>query len=183
MTIVYGENYSFLGLFMVDDEDAEVEEVVEVPHIKRKKLMLILLPLLIVIGISATIFFVLKRQQSAESEKYKIVQYNKDNQDSVSVFYDMPEVVTFVKGRQGQLELKFKLNLELASIEDLRIIEILAPKLNEVIINHTIELTADELGGSTGLYWFKEELFYRLNVAAAPIKIKNINFNSFELQK
>ncbi len=172
-----------MGLLMIDDEDAEVEEIVEGPHIKRKRLMLILLPLLIVIGVSATIFFVLKRQQSAESEKYKIVQYSKDSQDNVSVFYDMPEVVTSVKGRQGQLELKFKLNLELASVDDLRVIEILAPKLNEVVINHTIELTADELSGSTGLYWFKEELFYRLNVAAAPIKIKNINFNSFELQK
>lgn len=181
---MYGENYSF-GVFMIDDDDAEAEGelVPDGPHIKRKKLMLILLPLLIVIGISATIFFVIRKQRADESEKYKIVQYSKDSQDNISVFYDLPEVVTAVKGKEGNHELRFKLNLELANIDDLRIIEILAPKLNDVIINHTIELTTDELSGSTGLYWFKEELFYRLNVAAAPIKIKNINFDSFELQQ
>lgn len=166
-----------------DEESVEAVDVYDGSHIKRKKLMLILLPLLIVIGISATIFFVLRKQSSAESEKYSIVQYSKDNQDNISVFYDMPEVKATVTGKNGPQELKFKLNLELSSIDDLRIIEILTPKLNDVILNHTIELTADEISGSAGLYWFKEELFYRLNLAAAPIKIKNINFSLFELQQ
>lgn len=169
---------------MVDDEDV-AEDVASVgdSHIKRKKLMLILLPLLIVIGISATIFFVLRKQNSADTEKYKIVQYNKDTQDSMTVFYDLPEITASVKGKEGPHELKFKLNLELANIDDLKIIEILAPRLSDVIINHTIELTTDEISGSAGLHWFKEELFYRLNLATAPIKIKNINFSNFELEQ
>ena len=166
-----------------DEEGAEFEEIAGDPQIKRKRLMLILLPLLIVIGISATIFFVLRQQRSAASENFKIVQYSKDNPDNVSVFYDLPEVVTTINGKNGSHELRFKLNLELSSIDDLKVIEILAPKLNDVIISHTIELTTDEFSGSAGLYWFKEELFYRLNLAAAPVKIKNINFSSFDLQK
>ncbi len=172
---------------MVEDEEAEesaeAEETQDVSHIKRKRVMLIVLPLLIVIGLSATIFFVLSQHHSSPSDNYKVVQYNKDNPDSVSVFYDLPEVATTIKGKEGPHELRFKLNLELSSIEDLQMIEILAPKLNDVIISHTIELTTDEFSGSAGLYWFKEELFYRLNLAVAPVKIKNINFSSFDLQK
>ena len=163
-----------------DEEIAQVADELNGTHIKRKRLMLILLPLLIVIGVSATIFFVLKKQNSSQ-DNYNIVQYNKDNADSVSVFYDLPEIKTSIKGKKDNHELRLGLNLELSSIEDLKIIEILKAKLNDVVLEHTIELNVDELKGSVGLYWFKEELLYRLNLAAAPVKIKAVNFGVFEL--
>ena len=163
-----------------DEEIAQVADELNDTHIKRKRLMLILLPLLIVIGVSATIFFVLKKQNSSQ-DNYNIVQYNKDNADNVSVFYDLPEIKTSIKGKKDNHELRLGLNLELSSIEDLKIIEILKAKLNDVVLEHTIELNVDELKGSVGLYWFKEELRYRLNVAAAPVKIKAVNFGVFEL--
>ena len=163
-----------------DEEIAQVADELNGAHIKRKRLMLILLPLLIVIGVSATIFFVLKKQNSSQ-DNYNIVQYNKDNADSVSVFYDLPEIKTSIKGKKDNHELRLGLNLELSSIEDLKIIEILKAKLNDVVLEHTIELNVDELKGSVGLYWFKEELLYRLNLAAAPVKIKAVNFGVFEL--
>lgn len=163
-----------------DEEIAQVADELNDTHIKRKRLMLILLPLLIVIGVSATIFFVLKKQNSSQ-DNYNIVQYNKDNADNVSVFYDLPEIKTSIKGKKDNHELRLGLNLELSSIEDLKIIEILKAKLNDVVLEHTIELNVDELKGSVGLYWFKEELLYRLNLAAAPVKIKAVNFGVFEL--
>jgi len=167
---------------MIEDDDVEEDvEVYDAVRAKRKRLMILLLPILIVIGISATIFFVLQRQHSAK-DNYSIVQYNKENADDISVFYDLPEIVTQVKGKEENHELRIKINLELSSIEDLKLIEILAPKLSDVIIGHTIELNSDELAGSVGLYWLKEELFYRLNLAATPVKIKNISFSLFELK-
>ena len=57
------------------------------------------------------------------------------------------------------------------------------PKLHDVILNHIIELNLEEVSGSTGMYWLKEELLYRLNLAATPVKIKKLNFSIFELQK
>jgi len=170
---------------MIEDEEIDADDVpnVDGAHIKRKKLMLILLPLLIVIGISATIFFVLNKKNSSDLGNFKVVQYNKDAPESISVFYDLPEFRASVKGKDGYHELRFQINMELASVEDLKIIEVLAPKLSDVVLAHTVELTTDELRGSVGLYWFKEELFYRLNLAAAPVKIKNISFSLFDLQK
>ena len=169
---------------MIDDSDFdEYDEPIENPQPKRKRLMILLLPLLIVIGISVGIYFALNNSYDSLSGSYNIVQYNKDNTDSITAFYDLPEIKTFVKAEDGRRELKLKLTLELSSIEDLRIIEILTPKLTDAVLNHVIELNMDEVEGSTGLYWLKEELLYRFNLVSAPVKIKNLNFSVFELQR
>lgn len=170
---------------MIDDDDIddEAKQILEKPHQTRKKLMLFLLPLLIVIGISVGIYFSMNNSYDSLSGSYNIVQYNKDTPESVTVFFDLPEVKTTVKGKDGPHELRMKINLELSSVEDLKIIEALAARLNDSVLSHTIELNLDEITGSAGLYWLKEELLYRLNLAAAPVKIKNLNFNVFELQK
>ena len=166
-----------------EDDDDSLDEAEEVLNtgLKRKRFLILLLPILIVAGISATIFFVLQHKSSSSAGEYNIVQYNKDDAENVTVFYDLPEITTNVRGRVGTHELRLKINLELSSIEDLKIIEILKAKLNDVVLEHTIELNVDELKGSVGLYWFKEELLYRLNLAAAPVKIKAVNFGVFEL--
>lgn len=171
---------------MVEDEDDESLEETETElnaGSKRKRILILLLPIIIVIGISATIFFILQRRSSSDNGDYNIVQYDKDNAESITVFYDLPEITTSVRGLVDPHELRFKLNLELSSVEDLKIIEILAPKLVDTVITYTIELSVDEVSGSLGLFWLKEELLYRLNLAAAPIKIKALNFSVFDLQK
>ena len=68
-------------------------------------------------------------------------------------------------------------------MEDIKTIEILTPKINDVVLSHIIELSPEEVQGSTGLYWLKEELLYRLNLVTAPIKINNLNIRSLEIQK
>ena len=169
---------------MIDDNDFdEQDEPIENQHPKRKKLMILLLPLLIVIGISVGIYFAMNNNYDSLGASYNIVQYNKDNADSITAFYDLPEIKVFVNGEDGRHELKLKLTLELSSVEDLRIVEILTPKLTDTVLNHVIELNMDEVQGSTGLYWLKEELLYRFNLVSAPVKIRNLNFSVFELQR
>lgn len=168
---------------MIDDEGMEeAAATVEYAPKSRKKIMILLLPLLIVIGSSVGVYFAFNKKYDADSGEYNIVQYNKDNKDDIAVFYDMPELKAAVIDKEGvHHSLRFKLNLELSSVEDLKVIEALSGKLNDVILSHVIELTAEEVSGSTGLYWLKEELLYRLNLAADPVKIKNLNFSVFEL--
>ena len=76
-----------------------------------------------------------------------------------------------------------KLNLELSGIENVKTIEVLSPKIKDAVIAHTIELSPDEISGASGLYWLKEELLYRINLITAPVKINNLNFTTFEIQK
>ena len=169
---------------MIEDDDIEDNNIlIDSSQQKRKKLMILLLPLLIVIGISVSVYFAMNKSYNSLDSNYNIVQYDKDNTENVTVFYDLPEYTTSVTGKDGRHELKLKINLELSRIEDLRIIEVLTPKLHDVILNHIIELNLEEVSGSTGMYWLKEELLYRLNLAATPVKIKKLNFSIFELQK
>lgn len=170
---------------MIEDDDLEenVKQVLENPNQKRKKIMILLLPLLIVIGISVGVYLTMNNSYDSLSGTYNIVQYGKDTPENVTVFFDLPEIKTSVKGKDGPHELRMKINLELSSVEDLKIIEALVSRLNDSVLSHTIELNLDEITGSAGLYWLKEELLYRLNLSSAPVKIKNLNFNVFELQK
>lgn len=169
---------------MIEDDDLEIDgEITDNSHQKRKKLMILLLPLLIVIGISVGIYFALNNNYDSLGVDYNIVQYNKDTPENMTVFYDLPEIKTSVRGKNGSHELRLKINLEISSIEDLHVIEVLTPKLSDAVLGHVIELNMNEIDGSTGLYWLKEELLYRLNLVASPIKIKNLNFSVFELQK
>ena len=165
-----------------DDEIEEIEPKAEVLTPKRKRLMLLLLPLLVIIGMSVGIFFALNKDYDSLKGTYHIIQYNKDTEDGTTVFYDLPELKTSIRGEDRSHELRLKINLELSSVDDIAIIQALTPKLNDAVISHTIELTFDEVAGSKGLYWLKEELFYRFNLITSPLKIKNINFSIFELQ-
>lgn len=166
-----------------DDFDEEAKEPAENTHQSHKKILILILPLLIVIGISVGFYFTLNKSYDSLDVDYKVVQYNKDANGDIAVFFDLPEIKTSVKAKDGSHELKMKINLELSGVEDLKIIEAVIPRLNDIILSHIIELNLEEVSGSTGLYWLKEELLYRLNLVAAPVKIKNLNFNVFELQK
>ncbi len=170
------------GRKMIEDADIEEDEAIERPNQRRRKLMLFLLPLLIVIGISVGIYFALNKSYSSLGDGYKIIQYNKDSEE-MTVFFDLPEIKTSVKSNDGLHDLKIKITLELSNIEDLKVIEVIISKLNDVILGHVIELRLNELEGTEGLYWLKEELLYRLNLAASPVKIKDLNFSVFELQR
>lgn len=173
-----------VATFMIDDDDINDTEETLINHRqKRKKTMILLLPLLIVIGISVGVYFAFNRNYDSFDDNYNIVKYNKDFTESVTVFYDLPEIKTTIKGKERNHNLRFKTNIELSSIEDLKTIEALTAKLIDAAIGHTIELNFDEIQGSNGIYWLKEELLYRFNLVAAPIKIKNINFSLFELEK
>lgn len=166
-----------------DDIDAENPPSAEILRPNRKKIMILLLPLLIVIGVSVGIYLARNKNYDSWNIDYSIVQYDKDAPESVTAFFDLPEIKTSVKGADRNHDLRLKVNLELSSIDDIKIIEALTPRLNDVILGHLIELGVDEVSGSSGLYWLKEELLYRLNLSAAPVKIKKINFSVFELQK
>ena len=168
---------------MIEDEEIEEAEVTsDYSNKNRKKIMILLLPLLIVIGASVGIYFALNKKYDTNISGYNIVQYNKNNKDDVVVFYDMPELKTVIMGKDDKKQdLRIKLNLEISNLEDLKIIEALSGKFNDIVLSHIIELKTEEISGSEGLYWLKEELLYRLNLATNPVKIKNINFSVFEL--
>lgn len=175
---------------MIDqDEDLEAGEDTAAQSLKnRKKTLVILLPVLIVIGLSVGFYYVFNRSYDTPPGNYNVISNTVDENgaktEKVTVFYDLPEVVSVLKSPDSEKRrIKLKLNLELSGIEDTKTVEILSPKIKDAVIAHTVELTPDEVEGSAGLYWLKEELLYRINLITAPIKVNNLNFTTFEIQQ
>lgn len=168
---------------MIDDDLEDIEELSDSSQTKRKKLMILLLPIVVVIGLSVGLYFAFNSGLDSKGANLNVVQYNKDSNEGATVFYDLPEIKVDVKGKDRKHQLRMKINIELSSVDDILVVQAMASRLTNAVLNHTIELYIEEIEGSTGLYWLKEELLYRFNLVASPVKIKNLNFSVFELEK
>lgn len=155
--------------------------------LNKKKALVFLLPVLIVIGIAVGFYHNFgKDNESNISGNYTTVTKNGEDSGSgqTTIFYDLPEIRSQIK-TDGKIKenVNIKITIELSSQEDIIVIESLLSKLNDIIIAHTSELTSNEISGTEGLYWLKEELLHRINLVTDPIRVENINFKSFEVQK
>ncbi len=168
-----------------EDLDKEEEELAAKNKSSRKKLLILILPILIVIGLSVGFYYVFNREYKSSDAIYSIIRKpGADGAESITVFYDLPEIaVPLHNSGPDQERLLLRLNLELSAIEDVASVETMTARINDTVISHIIELTPAELEGSNGLYWLKEELFYRLNLVVAPVKLSGLNIKSFEIQR
>lgn len=174
------------GGYMLDqDDDLENEDEAEAkPQINRKKMLIFILPVLIVIGLSVGFYYVFNRDYRGPEAAYNVVKKGSaaDGNESITVFYDLPGLSVKLRSNSPDKEmLRLQLNIELSDIQDIPTIEALTPKINDIILSHIIELTPEEVQGSAGLYWLKEELLYRLNLITDPIKISGLNIKSLEI--
>ena len=153
--------------------------------LSRKKLLLIVVPVVAAIGIFGFYYTSQQSQKDQAPANYSIVRHAAENgkeTDSYTIFYDLPEVDVRLRNVPGKDQVvKIKLSIELSKMEDITIIEALSAKLTDAVIAHTIELMPEEIDGSEGIYWLREELLYRMNLIAAPVKISNLNFKNFEI--
>ena len=174
---------------MVDDfrdleEDGD-DEFENLNKISKRKILVFLIPVLIVIAIVVGLFISF-RETTVKKSPYNVITQTSDDGKEIktTVFFDLPEVTVKLKGDNDfDDKVKIRLSLELSSIDDAKNIEILTSRLVDSIISHTSELTTDEIETTSNLYWLKEELLYRINLIVSPIKISNINFKTFEVQK
>lgn len=172
-----------------DDIDAEEAED-EKNKLDRKKILMFLLPALIAIGLVVSFYSVFsKKNNSPANLSYAVVERPENNEDGtkqnkITILYDIPEINVRITDEVGTpQDISLKINLELNNIEDVKIIEGLMPKIIDAVIAHTIELTPDEISGSNGLYWLKEELLYRINLIVYPVVVTNLNFKTFNQNK
>lgn len=169
-----------------DDELEHDDELDAQNKASRKKMLIFVLPVVIVIGLSVGFYYVFNRDYNSSEASYSIVKKgsSSDGNESITVFYDLPDINANLHSVGPDKEnLRIGINLELSNVEDIKNIETLTPKINDVILSHIIELHPDEVSGSNGLYWLKEELLYRINLVVAPIKINNLNIRSLDIEK
>lgn len=174
---------------MAENDEEELEENAEVPLSSgsiKKKILIILIPAIILIGAGvAAIAVFFTDSSSNQPQDYDIVTQKKadGSGDVTTVFYSLPEISARLRTGEGVFEvIRIKLNLELSSVEDIATINSLIPRINDILIAHLVELTPDEVSGSEGFYALKTELLHRINLMISPIKISNLNIKDLNIQ-
>ena len=170
-----------------DDEEEEGEETStsSASNITKKKILIIILPILIIIGLVVSFYAVKSNEKKAEKpQNYTVIKNQTESASSNSglILYDFKEVDCNLKAEKNAAKkVKIQLTIETPDSDKIQIIEGLSPRVNTLLIEHMVGLSAEEVQTPEGLYWLKQDLLYRLNLILSPIKVTNINFKTFEI--
>lgn len=168
-----------------DELDTLEEEEEQTSKINKKKIIIFLLPILIAIGIAVGMYHTFGSSGSdKESGAYKILPQAEGTEQQPLIFYDLPEINAPLKKTSSASEIvRLNLTIELTNKEDIAKIEVLLPRLYDITLAHVNGLMSSEISGTEGMYWLKQELLYRLRLAANPINIADINIKNIEIEK
>ncbi|MGD9637715.1 MAG: flagellar basal body-associated FliL family protein [Alphaproteobacteria bacterium] len=170
-------------------EGEAAEESSVAGDINRKKIIMILLPLLLVIGAAVGVYFSgvadsLFGGMNPKDKKEQTTEDNGEQKEIVdTVFYDLPEMVVNLRSndnRPGGL-MRIRVSLEIEDALDIPRVEEYMPRVIDTFLIHLREIRAEELEGSAGVYRLKEELLFRVNRAVRPAKVLDIRFKQFEI--
>jgi len=90
-------------------------------------------------------------------------------------FYDVPDIIVNIQSADGSpAYLKLATSLELNNTEEKAGMTALMPRIVDQFQGYLRELRIDDLKGSAGVLRLKEELLRRINVAAAPYKVRDV---------
>jgi flagellar FliL protein len=100
-----------------------------------------------------------------------------------AVFYDLPDILVNIASTGPKpVYLKLGVSLELDSAEAKLGVEPVMPRVLDNFQVYLRELRLEDLQGSAGLLRLKEELIRRVNLAVAPITVKDVLFKDMIIQ-
>lgn len=186
------------GTSLDDDASGErvpPEEGEEKSAVNSKKLILILVPLILLLGGGAAAYFTgaldfLIAPDVAEQGEGGHGGHGDDGEDPVehydpghAAFLEIPTMIVNLSGEDGQSRfLRLTVQLELASEEDVAAVEAVMPRVVDQFQTYLRELRVKDLRGSAGIYRLQMELLWRVNQAAAPVKVKDVLFQEILIQ-
>jgi len=138
-----------------------------------KKILMIAVPVLVLVlagGGAGAYFFLFKKSQNAESANSEVPLT-----PPKVAFSDMQDILVNIQSNDGTpAYLKLGLSLELEDEEQKTALQPLMPRITDQFQAYLRELRLDDLKGSAGVLRLKEELLRRVNVAAAPYKVRDV---------
>lgn len=147
-----------------------------------KKIMMIVLPILLMVGAGAGLYFtgtldaLFGESQTVEApDRPKTVQ--------PAVFHDLPELLVNLQGQgRKQAFLKIHVALELESDLDKPKVDMVLPRIVDVFQVYLRELRVEDLQGAAGMHLLREELLTRVNAAVKPVKVNDVLFKEMLVQ-
>lgn len=165
-----------------DDGEEEVEVLPRKSGLSGRKLVLfILLPLLILGGAGAALYFtgmldkLLIPVEAGEKEGAET--------EDLRVFHELPDMlVNLDSGGERSSYLKLSISLELKDPAGLEAIRKVQPRIIDSFQVYLRELRVDDLEGSAGMQRLREELLMRANTTIAEPEISDVLFRQILVQ-
>lgn len=151
-----------------------------------KKILIIVLPILLVVGAGAGLYFtgVLnsllgKGKEAAQAE----AKPEAPKTLGPAVFMDLPEMlVNLQSSGRKQAFLKIRVAIELESPTDEPKITMVMPRIIDSFQVYLRELRVEDLQGAAGMHLLREELLTRVQAAAKPVKVNDVLFREMLVQ-
>lgn len=147
----------------------------------KKLVLFIVLPMLLIIGSAAAIFFsgILTPEMEEEGDGSK-----KQKPAIAGTFFDVPDFIINLKGPTNKVVfLQLKLSIELKKLEDVERCKANLPRLQDVIVSYFHRRDPDQLLDDPGFAKMRKDLAQRLSaVAKPPIEILNVNISDLRIQ-
>lgn len=164
-----------------DYENAEVDGEGAGAAVKKgfkrflsKKILMIAVPALLLVlgsGGAGAYFFLLKPTNAGKTNLAEAPPLTPPQ----VAFANVPDILVNIQSDDGTpTYLKLSLALELDNKQEKAGIIALMPRLVDQFQSYLRELRVDDLKGSEGVLRLKEELLRRINVAAAPYKVRDV---------
>ncbi len=156
-----------------EGEKPEGEEAPKKKGLLSKKMLMIAVPalLLVVGGGGAGAYFFLFKKSDAQTAKAEEVPLTPPK----VAFSDMQDILVNIQSSDGApAYLKLGISLELEDDAQAAALKPLMPRITDQFQAYLRELRLDDLKGSAGVLRLKEELLRRVNVAAAPYKVRDV---------
>ncbi|MDE1987577.1 MAG: flagellar basal body-associated FliL family protein [Alphaproteobacteria bacterium] len=143
----------------------------------NKKLLMIagggVLVLLLAVG-AGLYFFVFSGSDDSAKTKVAAAQQTPIVPPQVA-YYDVPDLIVNIQTPDGTpAYLKLSVALELYTGDEKAGLQALMPRIVDQFQGYLRELRVDDLKGSAGIMRLKEELLRRINVAAAPYRVRDV---------
>ncbi len=155
------------------DGDAEAAEGKKKLRLNPKKIAILAVPLMLVLGAGG--YFASDHLPNFGGE-----QKTKKN---VKVYYNLPEMVVNLSSKEKRAQyLKLKVSLEARDQKVLDALTPIMPRVLDMFQLYLRELRSSDLEGSAGIYRLKEELLRRINLEIHPHQVSRVLFNEIIVQ-
>ena len=140
-----------------------------------KKMLMIIVPVLLLVlggGGAGAYFFLMKGDAGGE---HAAVEEEAPLTPPNVAFSDIEKLTVNIQGADAvPAYLQLSVSLELENEEQKAAMEALLPRVKDQFQAYLRELRLEDLKGSAGVLRIKEELLRRVNVAAAPYKVRDV---------
>jgi flagellar FliL protein len=154
-----------------------------------KKILLIVLPILLLLGAGAGLFFsgvldgLMGKGEHKEEAAHEAPKADGPKTVGPAVFYNLPEMLVNLQSNgRKQSFLKILVALELESpLDEPKVVQVL-PRIVDAFQVYLRELRVEDLQGAAGMHLLREELLTRVQAAVKPVKVNDVLFREMLVQ-